>query len=456
MIKPLANNEELFLHKYDGRDIMKIVIFGVGRIFEKRKAEVKSLAPEVEIVAYIDNNEALWGTYIDEVRVLAPTEVLSIRYDGIVLLSAKTDEMKSQLLSYGISTFKIWTWSLFIKHAQYGPMRFCTEFELDERRKKILLIGIHLNYDGSTMALFHAADALSDIEYDVVVAASGGNPELISEMSKQGYKLVLCPCLPYVHLEERNWMEQFDVILVNTLLMLPTVSELCRVQPVIWWIHECKDSYEWITKIYWEYAGKVDITNAYICGVSESAKNNFNTHYQQCVNEVMQYSIPDKYNSDSCNKIANDKIVFAVIGTICKRKAQKDFLKAVLALSNEEREQAEFWVIGKTDNDEYSQEVFKMLDEEPEIKLCGELTREEIEAAYEEIDVVVCTSLEETMSLVITEGMMFEKICIASNGTGMADYVEHGKNGFIYQASNVEELSHYMSYIIQNIEIVRS
>ena len=48
--------------------------------------------------------------------------------------------------------------------------------------------------------------------------------------------------------------------------------------------------------------------------------------------------------------------------------------------------------------------------------------------------------------------MMFEKICIASNGTGMADYVEHGKNGFIYQASNVEELSHYMSYIIQNIE----
>ena len=39
---------------------MKIIVFGVGRFYQNRRERLKQYE-EVEIIAFSDNNETLWG-----------------------------------------------------------------------------------------------------------------------------------------------------------------------------------------------------------------------------------------------------------------------------------------------------------------------------------------------------------------------------------------------------------
>ena len=60
--------------------------------------------------------------------------------------------------------------------------------------------------------------------------------------------------------------------------------------------------------------------------------------------------------------------------------------------------------------------------------------------------------MEETMSIVTTEGMMYGKLCIVSDRTGMADYIKEGENGFICKVGDVVNLYEKIRYIIHNRE----
>lgn len=56
------------------------------------------------------------------------------------------------------------------------------------------------------------------------------------------------------------------------------------------------------------------------------------------------------------------------------------------------------------------------------------------------------------MSIVIAEGMMNKKICITNDNTGIAEFIEDGKNGFIYKAGNDEDLLEKLRYVISNFD----
>lgn len=54
------------------------------------------------------------------------------------------------------------------------------------------------------------------------------------------------------------------------------------------------------------------------------------------------------------------------------------------------------------------------------------------------------------MSMSTIEGMMFEKLCIATDMTGIAEYIDDGKNGFVVKANDSNKLAECMSWIINN------
>lgn len=90
------------------------------------------------------------------------------------------------------------------------------------------------------------------------------------------------------------------------------------------------------------------------------------------------------------------------------------------------------------------------------VKILGELDREEIDNLFSDIDVLVCTSLEETLSLTVVEAMMYGKICITTDTTGVAEYVRDGVNGFVIPCNNVNALREKMEWIIDNINKLES
>lgn len=69
---------------------------------------------------------------------------------------------------------------------------------------------------------------------------------------------------------------------------------------------------------------------------------------------------------------------------------------------------------------------------------------------YSDIDVIVSASRMDSLPIVMTEGMMYEKVCIASDMTGTSDYIENGKNGFIVPCENIDALCERMEWIIDN------
>lgn len=94
------------------------------------------------------------------------------------------------------------------------------------------------------------------------------------------------------------------------------------------------------------------------------------------------------------------------------------------------------------------QENKKKAEEIDAVKLLGERTRAEMDCIFQEIDAVVCASQEETLSIAVIEGMMSEKICITTNNTGIAHYIDDGRNGFLVEYGDTDALAQRMEQII--------
>lgn len=146
-----------------------------------------------------------------------------------------------------------------------------------------------------------------------------------------------------------------------------------------------------------------------------------------------------------CNQ-EKTKVVFAIIGSVCEGKAQDIFCRAVEKMKDKEK--AEFWIIGKYGEDEYSKEICRMAHMEKTIRMLGLMTREEIYNSFPVIDVVVCASREDSLPIVMTEGMMFGKVCITTDATGTADYIREGENGFVVPAGDADALAGRMEWIL--------
>ena len=129
-------------------------------------------------------------------------------------------------------------------------------------------------------------------------------------------------------------------------------------------------------------------------------------------------------------------------------------MEAIKYLGLELKNKALFWIIGLLGQDSYSSRVKEMASDETSVAFLGEMTRREIQRVFEEIDVLVCPSVEDPLPIVVTEALMYGKTCIVSDSIGMADYIAEGQNGFVFPKGNGEALSERMEWIIENRELL--
>ena len=125
-------------------------------------------------------------------------------------------------------------------------------------------------------------------------------------------------------------------------------------------------------------------------------------------------------------------------------------MSAVEALSDDIVEKSFFLLIGKKDMNDFSEKIVRRASMINNCILLGERTQQEIQNLYERLDIVVVASREETVSMVAIEAMMMGKVCIVSNETGIAEYIVHEKNGFVFQNENENELASIMRWCYQN------
>lgn len=424
---------------------IRLAIFGAGAFYKIRKKEL-DLIENTEVCIFLDNDVNLWGTMLDDVLIVSPCELNKIKYDYVVLMSVYAVDMYEQLMNMEVEPNKILYWGDFLKKFVVSRRIYYTcNVKNSRKQKQALIITADIGYDGGTIAAIHAATCLLSRNYKVDLAASNGNRVLIQEINEYGIDVVIYALLPYI--KKEKWIDKYDVVIVNILSMIQCACEISRYKPVLWWIHEASISYKAVLKQFVHYANEESIKYANIFAVSGIAKANFNTHFPNGVQNILNYGIPDVKMLYNHTK-RKTGLIFAIIGYTCELKAQDIFLQAAKGLIV--NEPIEFWLIGELRKDAYGCNIIEVAKQNTNIRILGVLSRKEIYERFVDIDVVVCPSREDSLPIVMTEAMMFHKVCIASDKTGTADYIDDGKNGFIVEANNVDMLRDKMQWIVNH------
>lgn len=424
---------------------MKLVIFGAGKYYLNRKEQLFRLCEEAEIVCYIDN-KADENTIFEGRKVLKPYQLNNIIYDKILLMSKNYLEMRSQLIALGCLEESIWTWDQFICEMSHGKFQFFGGESGYKKGRSILIISTDLGYNGGSIAAAYAAKELSN-RYEVVLAAPRGDIKFVKEMVAYGISILICPAIPYLGNEEIHIIKKFDVIIVNVFQLLPVVCQVSKLCPTFWWIHEPKHFYKQVFAKYPQYENVNSFKKVNIKAVSKIAQSGFNSYYPQRIFDTMAYGIPDM---GICERHERKTITFALVGAVIENKAQDIYIQAAKLLDTPI--DISFRIIGSIGEDNYCNKIRHLVENDMRFKIEGKCTREEMAKIYREIDVVVCPSWEDSLPIVMTESMMYGKVCIASDKTGTADFIEDGVNGLICKAGDVANLSSKMQWILDNTD----
>lgn len=428
---------------------MKLLVFGVGKYLKNRR---ETFSNDDEIIGYIDNNAKSICFFEDKI-VLLPKEAIDIEYDYVLIMALDKFNMRDQLLMIGYEKKRI----MFYEEYQAicrGNHKFEVVCHGDEDGKKnIVIVTDILRYNGGALAAINSAKALRKRDYAVTLVTSYVDEKIVKELSTEGISIAVGKMIPYITEEDFYFFSKFDIAIVNVFIMIQVACELSRFMPVLWWIHENSDRYNDYyknTRIrFWKYDDADRFKKIRIAAVSQIAKRNFEEVYMREVDTVFPVGIVDEsleqYQED-------DEIIFSIIGMIFRPKAQDVFIDAFNEVMAKCKRKISARIIGEVRDEHFYKCIIEKLGDNSKITFTGELNRKFITEQFKAVDVVVCASQEETLSLAIVEGMMHSKVVITTDGTGVADYIEDGVNGFVCKAGSSAALAEKMAYVIDNYE----
>lgn len=439
---------------------MKLVIFGLGKFYEEHKDE---LFNGDSIVAYLDNSRFIESEY-NGCPIYSPDKINSITFDIILVMTNKYyEEIKKQLVAIGVPDCKITNLRIY---KQKGVLHQYFHIpKVPSANKKALIIIDELAYQGGSVAVCYAARALQNVGVYVEVLCYRPNFDFIREQLGYGLIINVYENLMDASLEELWFLNRFDVVLVNTLQMSVFAKFISNKIKTFLWIHEPRDYYTIHASIV-QKMQQTGYENVNVLTVSSVADDSFHTYFPDVKTTLMYYGIEDvldvnnknpnilKENNDIKDSFAmlniqKDKTVIATVANVCKRKAQDLFAQAVTLLSDEEKEQCYFLIIGR----HYEKEVDDVIDEcmkkNNSLYSIGQLSRQQLISHLSDIDIFVCPSREDPLPICVTEGFSAGKICIVSDKTGSANLIVPHKNGLVC-APDAQSICNEIRWCLQN------
>ena len=228
--------------------------------------------------------------------------------------------------------------------------------------------------------------------------------------------------------------------------------------PSIWGIHESTDLNDYYNKhlIFKHLTPRIANTilkpnrNLFVCKSTMKLFEKYN-HFAnmdfiysgidvKTVSQQSKVQLREKLNLPS-------KTIVAIIGTICERKGQVDFVKAaknILALRND----LLFLIIGKNSNDEYYHQVLNEIGQLKDIALLD--IKENIMEYYGATDIFVCCSNNESFPLVILEAMASSIPIVTTPVFGISEQLADGETALFYKPGDINQLVDKIRYLLDN------
>ncbi len=438
---------------------MKVVLFGTGHYYQ----QYKGCFSKVEIMGLLDNNIDKQGRLIDGHTVYAPEQVTSLSFDQIWLLSFESVGMRRQLLSMGIDEkliYEVWE----IGHAMgeqlvvpngeiylsNGSVRVASP---EDVRDKVVLLTPNLMLNGAEIALVQLVRVMLNLGYKPLVSSLRDGPLREELMALDVPVILMGEAAHEMSLMQLPYLTGASAYIFNTIEMYLILRERDKKTHVAWWLHDSDMVYQ-ETHIRDELLCKLDFENVDIRVVSSIAADAFFYHYGEKVPVtemsvgVQDWAIGYVLKRNRCK---DHLFTFAVVGNISILKAQNYFISAIKKLPEIMREGCRFCIIGSERNRKLITELKKQAESVPSIQFMGEMGRNELLSFYaEEIDVLVCPSHCETLSIVAVEAMMFAHPVIASEGVGVTSMLVDAHAGLSVPVGDDEGLAKAMQWMYEN------
>ena len=322
--------------------------------------------------------------------------------------------------------------------------------KIKKRDKKCLLISNGSTLSGAPLVLLEAAKVLRKLGYNPVFFTEYPGP-IIDVARKEKISVIVAAALNNSFKAELQSSE-YDCVIVNTITNYRWIDVLKNTSHrIIWWLHE---GVTYIEKMK-ENVPRELPSNVKVCCVSSWTAKTLNNYGLEYNYELLPYGCSDlrAAQGEKNGKRKQDKLKVAIIGNVCDRKNQLKLLWFIMNNSDRLLNKFEFVFVGSPlskDDPYYGKFIDSIRGCQEGVKYEKSLSRDEMPDFYEQIDIVLCCSIDDPLPVVVTEGMMFEKVVITSSCTGQYDLIQDKVNGFKYNVEDFEELMRKFDYISQN------
>jgi len=161
----------------------------------------------------------------------------------------------------------------------------------------------------------------------------------------------------------------------------------------------------------------------------------------------------------SANKVENlglKQPIFLYVGRITARKGIKTLLEACAILKKQGYSDYTLLIVGKGDQQDDLEAFIKEQDFPEQVNWVGWVDYGSLGAYFQQADIFVFPTFEDVWGMVVPEAMVFGKPILCSNGAASCELVVEGKNGYIFDPSNAQELSEKMRIFIDSPDLIAS
>ncbi|RME92956.1 MAG: glycosyltransferase family 1 protein [Candidatus Hydrogenedentota bacterium] len=137
------------------------------------------------------------------------------------------------------------------------------------------------------------------------------------------------------------------------------------------------------------------------------------------------------------------KKILLFVGRITRVKDIGFIIKGIKALKPD----VEVVIVGSGPDIHYYEKMAKGMGN---IHFAGILRGNELQTAYASADFFLCPSASETLGKTVLEAMASGLPVLVSDKGGPKDYVEEGKNGFLFQAQNQQDFNKKLALLLQH------
>lgn len=416
---------------------MKVLIWGTGKYYQANKNVFRK---NVDVVGFIDNNSKKQGEFLDGRRIYSPCEIEQIKYDCIFILCKDYVSVRKQLMNMKLPVNIVVYDVMQIEMLCELPKAIYYNYSDNKpHTRKILAFSLSLSSTGAQNVMFMFFQILLKQSYEITVVSKGDGP-LRERLKDLGVSVIITPDFRHNNPELSDFIEAADLIVVNTIWLAYVVDGLANYnKKIMWWLHESAMlSYIDISCIQ----RNMNAENVEIFAVSRIVKEYLETSCKmQDKIGLFPFGIPEYDESKK------SKMVFAIIGGMGYIKGQDIFVDAVERVPVHLRKNAEFWIVG---GGTLENSILEKALSIPEIIIKGEVDNRYMKFVYEAIDVVVCCSREEAMSIAVMEGLMNKKLGIVSDRAGISEFMHDGIDGFIVPNEDIEGFASKMIWALEH------